>query len=408
MKLLFVSDTFPRDIQSSTHGVFKRMRVFLDAINGVAYSVDMLFFVDPKIAISDSYVADMEAAITQYWGISVKLFMSHRTTAGTGKLLLSRYLQKFYNLFRTSINIDLCGERQLRAFEACLERKPDVLFIHKLESMGPVLRTKRTLPPVFFDLDDIEHKAFIRSIRQPPYWKSKFLYYLEVPSLLMLERRAIKLAKKTFVCSERDRAYLTDIWRLPNVVVVPNAVNMPVMRAATAAPTLLFIGGYFYPPNAVAAEFLITEIWPLVKREITDANLIIAGASPELIKSFNRHVGGVQYTGFVEDLDELYRETRVVCCPILAGGGTRVKILEAAAYGKPIVSTHIGAEGIEFEDGREILLRDDAKSFAHACIELLREPALCDALGKAARKKVELLYHRDNVIKLIQSYISNS
>lgn len=403
MKLLFVSDTFPRDIHSSTHGVFKRMRMFIDAIKGVADSVDMLFFVDPAVPLPSSYVEIMETAFVRHWGISIKLFLCHRATAGS----TPRPYAKIMDTFRTDISTHLDGEKQLRAFEACLERKPDVLFIHKLESMTPALRTKRTLPPVFFDLDDIEHKAFIRSIRQPPYWRSKFLYYLKVPSLLLLERRAIKLASKTFVCSEQDRIYLAHTWRLPNMAVVPNAVSMPALHAAAPTPTLMFIGGYFYPPNAAAADFLVTRIWPLVKREINNAKLIIAGASPERTKCFHGGTEGVEYTGFVENLDELYRETRVVCCPILTGGGTRVKILEAAAYGKPIVATHIGAEGIEFEDGREILLRDDAGSFALACIELLREPALCDALGKAARGKVERLYHRDNVIKLIQGYLSN-
>ena len=95
---------------------------------------------------------------------------------------------------------------------------------------------------------------------------------------------------------------------------------------------------------------------------------------------------GVEFTGFVEDIQKLYKRSRVVCCPILAGGGTRIKIIEAAAYEKPIVTTTIGLEGIKMSDGKEVLIRDDAKSFSKACVQLLKDRTLCERLGKAARK----------------------
>ena len=81
------------------------------------------------------------------------------------------------------------------------------------------------------------------------------------------------------------------------------------------------------------------DVWPLIRKACPEARLIIAGNKPERIPSFASHPPGVEFTGFVEDLGQLYQRVGIVCCSILSGGGTRLKILEAAAYGKAIVST---------------------------------------------------------------------
>ena len=113
----------------------------------------------------------------------------------------------------------------------------------------------------------------------------------------------------------------------------------------------------------------------------------------------------VKFTGFVDDIVGLYERSRIVCCPIFSGGGTRVKIIEAAAYGKPIVSTRIGAEGIEMHDDKELLLRDDPSGFAEACVTLLKNTDLCSRLGTAARMVVEKSYDRRTIIRHIQQQV---
>ncbi len=100
--------------------------------------------------------------------------------------------------------------------------------------------------------------------------------------------------------------------------------------------------------------------------------------------------------------------TKIVCAPIITGAGTRVKIIEAAAYGKPIVSTSLGAEGLDMHDGQELLLRNDAESFAEACLELLHDTSVCERLGNAARVKTIQLYDKHNIIKSIQKYLKQA
>lgn len=120
----------------------------------------------------------------------------------------------------------------------------------------------------------------------------------------------------------------------------------------------MLIGAYHHRPSVEAAERLITAIWPLIRSRVAEARLIIAGSSPGLISAFHSRPSDVEFAGPVEDLDALYRRSRVACCPISNGGGTRVKLIEAAAHARPMVSTSIGAEGLSFRDGSDFLIRE--------------------------------------------------
>jgi glycosyltransferase involved in cell wall biosynthesis len=254
-------------------------------------------------------------------------------------------------------------------------------------------------------LDDIEHTALLRAINQESNWRDKLLYCAEVPALCWGEYRAIRLASLTFVCSDLDRDYLRTWWRRPGVVTVPNAVPAVELQKVAAEPTVLFLGAFNYKPNAEAARFLLKEIWPRIHREMPGARLIIAGKYPENIQGPHERIPGVEFTGFVTDLRGLYARSRVVCAPILSGAGTRIKIIEAAMYGKPTVATRIGAEGLEFRNGHELLLRDDARSFANACVELLANDSLCERLSLAAHEAAVRHYSRSKIEALIRTHI---
>jgi len=274
--------------------------------------------------------------------------------------------------------------------------------------MIPVLLSKERLPGIYFDLDDIEYVAYSRSVKQPPWWPGKRLYYLRLPILRLWERRAIRISHTTFVCSEHDRRYLSEVYGCKNAAVVPNAIDVPDVQEIPHKRNLLFLGNMSFLPNSVAADHLIRSIWPIISAALPDARLLVAGPEPGNIASFADRPPGVEFLGFVDDLEKLYKEVAVVCCPVLAGGGTRVKILEAAAYGKPIVSTTLGAEGIDLRDGEEILLRDCPQAFAEACIRLLKDRSFAVKIGQTARAAVVRKYERHDVVNRIRMYLSKS
>ena len=406
MRVLLVSNSFPRDLQTNVNGRFQRMRMFVDAIKEIAH-LDVLFYVPADIDISPAAVSAWERALSQHWATDLHLFLCRpfaRSAALSPWRLYGAGMTSFFghpSYMRTS------GKQQVQAFEHCLHRKPNAIFVHRLAAMCPLLLTQASLPPIFFDLDDIAHVTLLRSIPRRWPWHTQLLHYTQVPTLLWGEYRAMRLAHRTFVCSELDRDYLTKWWRLASVVTVPNAANPVKLLSVVSNPTLLFLGSFAYKPNVEAAEFLIEQIWPHIYRAMPEVRLIVAGTQPERIRGYDVGVPGVEFTGFVADLAGLYQRSRVVCAPILAGGGTRIKIIEAAGYGKAIVATRVGAEGLDMRDGIELLLRDDPGAFANACLQLLNDSVLCERLGRAAYAAVIRSYDRASIVSLIQRYLQD-
>lgn len=407
MRILFISRHFPADLRTSVHGVYKRMGMFIEAIKSLA-GLDMLFYVPNNHLYSSSQISDLEESFSNHWKVDIKLFLCPMSEFND-KTEINKWLSfgaGVINFHRQKGYAELSGQKQVQALEECLERRPHAIFAHRLSSMCPLLLTSKPLPPIFFDLDDIEHIVLERYIKQQKQLRSKLLYLL-LPELRSGESKAVNLADETYVCSEQDRSYLMKKLHNSRIVTVPNAVKAPKLQDAKPEPTLLFIGSN-YKPNIEAANFLIENIWPHVHRETPDAKLIIAGIARDNLNRDIADTKGLEITGFVDDLDELYRRSRVVTIPILIGGGTRYKMIEAAAYGKPIVSTTIGAEGIELSHETEIVIRDNTEEFAEACTQLLKDPTLCEKIGIKAREKAIRYYDRNNVIQLIRQRILNS
>jgi glycosyltransferase involved in cell wall biosynthesis len=404
MRILFISRHYPNDLHTSTYGTYQRMGMFIDALKEIV-QLDVLFYVPPDIDISSDVIAVKEQELSQHWNAPIHLSLC--CLFGHPKSLPKwrRHWQGILNFSKQLLFFGTSGSVQVEAFERCLERKPDIIFVHRLGPMAPVLLTNRPLPPIILDLDDIEHINSMRSLMQLPQQLEAWMYGLQIPALCWGELRAVRRANSTFVCSESDRRYLTERWHLPRVSVVPNTVNIPESQPITDEPTLLLLASFQYQPNFEAANLLLEKIWPYIYQEMPEAKLIIAGREPQKIRSYGKNLPGVEFTGFVENLDALYRRSRVVCCPILSGGGTRIKMVEAAAYGKPIVSTQIGAEGLIMSDGQEFLMRNDIKEFAQACLELLKNKLLSERIGQSARQSAIKYYDRSKILRNIQQHV---
>ncbi|MEZ4547536.1 MAG: glycosyltransferase [Thermodesulfobacteriota bacterium] len=405
MKILFISRYLPDDPQK-VHGTFKRIATFIEAFKDIA-ELDVLFFTPPDYDCSEGQISRLKEFITRLWNADVRLYLYPMSKFNMDNELMKwiSFTQGIFSFSKQRGRIEFSSHEQVRAVEECLGLKPDVIFAHRLSSMCPLLLTKKPLPPIFFDLDDIEHIVLKRYIESRNNLKTKLLYSL-LPSLTKGEYNAIELASKTAVCSELDRSYLNEKYGLSGVVTVPNAVDIPRLEPITSEPNLLFLGS-IYQPNVDAAHYLVERIWPLVRKKLPQAKLIIAGTSAEKMGLKTTGADGVETPGFVDDLADLYRKVRATAVPILVGGGTRFKIIEAAAYGKPTVATTIGAEGLEFEEGTEILRRDDPETFADACVSLLTDTHLCEKIGLAAREKTIEIYDRQNVIKRIKEHIAD-
>ena len=406
MRILFVSNSFPNNLSispnPSINGTQHRLDMLIGALGQIA-QLDVLFYVPNSIEISPASLLQIEKELSEYWQIKLTLHLCPQYS-----LPKWRYqLEGIFDFSKQAAFIKTTGVRQIQAFEECLSRKPDVIFVQRLQSIHPVLSSRQALPPIFYDIDDIEHIKLLRQLRRASSSLAQSFYYLHFPALFAGEYRAIQQATRAFVCSDLDRQYLSQRWKLPGIVTIPNSVSIPAHHPISSEPTLLLLGSYHYPPNTDAANFLIDDVFPLIQKELPHARLLIAGSNPEHIRSYGTGAENVEFTGFVNDLDELYRRSRVMCCPIFSGGGTRLKMIEAAAYGKPIIATSIGAEGLAMTPGKDFLLCETAQDFAAGCLELLRNDDLCDRLGVNARAAAIQHYDRAHIMTLIQQQIQS-
>jgi polysaccharide biosynthesis protein PslH len=203
---------------------------------------------------------------------------------------------------------------------------------------------------------------------------------------------------RVIVCSEADAGRLGRQFPSVSFAVVPNGSGLsgplPPRRPSDEGPLrLLFVGTLGYFPNADAALFLCREVLPALRR-LTERQIRIdlAGAGDtSAIRGLDLDPA-IRLHGFVDDLAPLYATADVAVVPVRASGGTRIKILEAFAYGVPVVSTTVGAEGIGAVDGEQLLLADDAEAFARACLELKERQRVAATLVARARALLEERY----------------
>ncbi|MSP11797.1 MAG: glycosyltransferase [Chloroflexi bacterium] len=174
--------------------------------------------------------------------------------------------------------------------------------------------------------------------------------------------------------------------------IIPICVDpseLPFLPPSPAARSLLFIGGMHWPPNAAGVRWFGQHVWPLVASQNSGVTWQVIGRNPpaEL-----HHLPRITAPGYMADISQPWRESAIFIVPLHAGGGMRVKILEAWARGLPIVSTTIGAEGLEYRSGENILLADTPADFAAAVARLLSDQSLAASLSQAGRRTVEEHY----------------
>jgi glycosyltransferase involved in cell wall biosynthesis len=197
--------------------------------------------------------------------------------------------------------------------------------------------------------------------------------------------------------SEEDKAALQEAaGRSLETTVIPIAIDtdevVKVHRFAEA-DHILHIGTMFWPPNIDGILWFLHEIFPLIqaRRPNTTFNVVGAKPPPEIM-AYSNNGSGVNVTGYVIDPTSYYERTGVMVVPLRAGGGMRVKILNALAQGLPIVSTTLGCEGIAVEPGRHLLVADTPEAFAQATLGLLEDKRLADALGYDGRHLIQSTY----------------
>jgi glycosyltransferase involved in cell wall biosynthesis len=220
------------------------------------------------------------------------------------------------------------------------------------------------------------------------------------------EARAVRACDRVVVCSEVDQSRLRGA---PSVV--PNCYRRPTRPAGRdrdpGGPLRIgFVGFLDYQPNFDAVRWFADAILPRVRRLERDAEFHVIGEAGPGLRDIG-HRRGVRLLGFVTDLAPELAQLSVLVAPIRFGGGTRFKILEAFAHEIPVVSTTVGAEGIDGRDGEHLLLRDDPAAFARAVVDVHRDPVLRSRLVAAAARLYESRYTWERGVASVERVVAD-
>jgi glycosyltransferase involved in cell wall biosynthesis len=215
-------------------------------------------------------------------------------------------------------------------------------------------------------------------------------------------------ADGVYLCSGEDERRLLDAIPVARTAVIPNAADVEYYQPRPADPrpdgrTVVFFGLLSYAPNVDGVLYFVEKIWPRLAEAHPEARLKIVGGSAP--RSLQRLAGSrVELTGFVPDLRPHLAAAAAVVVPLQLGGGTRLKIVEAMAMGKAIVSTTLGSEGIEAVRGRDLLIADQPEAFADAVNRLLGDPELAARIGQSARSLAVERYSWSGAARALESF----
>jgi sugar transferase (PEP-CTERM/EpsH1 system associated) len=312
--------------------------------------------------------------------VSEEPYVLYRHHVPSLKAVLEKHLRAdradviLFDFLHTAVN--------LPSFVPC----PKVLFTHNVESQIWLRRAKLEAHPL--------KKALLKR------------------ELLRMQRAETALCQKfdlVLTVSKEDRALFENEFAAPPVRDLPTGVDTDYFSPRNHSGkryNVVFVGAMDWFPNEDAVTFFVQEIYPRVRQELPEVTFTVAGRNPPMrILRLAQEDASLEVTGRVEDVRPFL--ARADCCvvPLRIAGGTRIKIFEAMAMGKPVVTTLVGAEGLPVIADQEIILADDPGSFSAAVLRVLREPAWARQIGVAARRTVCSKFGWDKAVAQLEQYL---
>jgi sugar transferase (PEP-CTERM/EpsH1 system associated) len=274
----------------------------------------------------------------------------------------------------------------------------DIVQAESIEMASFLLEAKGLAPRSLTVFDDfnaeylLQRTAWETDARSFRRWPGALYSFVQWQKLRRYEARVCRSVGLTVVVSEADAAALRRIAPGIRLAVVPNGVDASRFAgdAGSQGPEtpgcdIVFTGKMDFRPNVDAVLWFAQEVLPRVRQEMPQARFVIVGQNPHPRLAPLTHAPAVLLTGRVPDVRPYLAAAAVYAVPMRMGGGTRLKVLEAMAMGKAVVSTSLGCDGYPVRDGVELVIADAAADFARAVISLLRDPARRARLGETAR-----------------------
>ncbi len=269
-------------------------------------------------------------------------------------------------------------------------RRYDVVYLGHI-GMAAYLASARRLAPrarVVLEEHNVEWEIFerlaptLRPLMRP-------IGRIEAAALREYEQRTLRAVDSVIAISAADARALEKLSGV-RAVVVPTYIERGAPRVeSTTAPALAYTGLLAWQPNAQGLDWFCRDVWPRVRARVEYATLTIAGPGLRRTESGALDVPqawsspGISVVGYVDDLEDVYRQSLAMIAPIIGGSGVRMKLLESMRAGMPTVTTTDGAAGLDVADGREMLIADDPAGYADRVVRLLTDPRLRASVREA-------------------------
>jgi glycosyltransferase involved in cell wall biosynthesis len=371
------------------------------------YRITLVSFVRPEEA---QYIPELEKICETVHAMPI-----HRSRIGDIGYMLRSYLTGRPFLIERD---DL---RPMQALITKLVQEGDFQFIHadQLTMVQFGLRAAKVAPnkkpKVIFDAHNAVW-SIVERMRENSRGFLKPILGIEASRVKRYEGELMKTVDHVLAVTDVDRVGLEEALVFSKhsqgeyvapITVVPIAVDTVKLRPIWRQPgskNIVTLGTLHYPPNADGIRWFFNEVFPFIKQRVPNVTLTIIGKQPpQDFLDLAARDPDVKVTGYVPELPAYLEESALLVVPVRAGGGMRVRILEAFAYAMPVITTTIGLEGIDAENGRDVFVADTAMDFANRTVELLEDPSLQEKLSSNGRRLAETRYDWQVVLSAMMS-----
>ncbi|HEX3051245.1 MAG TPA: glycosyltransferase [Aggregatilineaceae bacterium] len=399
MRILFLTAQLPEPPHA---GGALRTSGLMRGVHAAGHEIHLLSFAD------DESTAGL-SALNAYCAVVEVVPPPHRT-------ITSRLRDIFFTRF-ADMQRRFYSPAYVEKLTACLTaRQFDLIQIESLEMAAylPLIKQLQPHTPVIYDSFNAEYdlqrtifESERRNFRRLP---GAIYSFIQWRRLSRFERDVCQSVSHVIAVSQTDADAFARLVPHCPVSVVPNGITVANYVGSTSPldlgpAALVFTGSMSYRPNVDAALWFATHILDQVRASVPDARLFVVGSHPHPRLDTLRERDDIEITGWVPEVNSFLHAAAVYVVPLRMGSGTRLKLLQAMAAGQAVVSTSMGAQGLDVRDGVELRLADTAADFASAVIELLEDRILCEKLGQAAAKYVTINYDWSVIVpRLLQIY----
>lgn len=392
MHILFLSRWFPWPTSNGS-----KLRIY-NLLQGLSkhHEVTLISFVDQPD--SDPLASELIDCCQEVCTVPWKSFNPESLKSRIALLdQIPRYLQDTYSQAMAELI-----QRKIT------ERHIDFVLASQIETAS-YRRFFRTLPAIF---EEVEISLLYENTFHADSTWGRFRKNLTWIKHRRYLSNLLNSYQACTVASEKEKLLLSkELQNHTRVTVIPNCVDLSDYEEIKSQPqphSLVFTGSFRYKPNYEAMQWFLGEVFPLIRAEISDVKLTITGDHSDLPLP---DMENVNLIGFVEDIRPVVVGSSISIAPLLSGGGTRLKILEAMALKVPVVASTKGAEGLDVQNGTHLLIADSPRDFANAVVRLFDEPELGKRLSHNAYKLVFEKYNWYTVMPvllgLIQDIVQN-